>query len=101
MRENRLEQLAEVLGFGSKKSCGLTREALLAVFGKTPPLIDNIAVIRGAVQEFDGVRITELSWNVGWGRDTKALLLTPLEYMGPLPGVLYLHSHDDLKEFGK
>lgn len=101
MAENRLEELAGALGFDSKRRDGLSREELINLLGKTPALISEVQVTRGATKEFDGVRIAELSWNVGWGSDTKALLLTPLDRTGPLPGVLYLHSHDDLKEFGK
>lgn len=101
MAKNRLEELAGVLGFGGNKRADLSREQLVAALGKTPPMISQVEITRGATKEFDGVAITELSWNVGWGNNTQALLLTPLDRVGPLPGVLYLHSHDDLKEFGK
>lgn len=101
MEGNRMEELAAVLHFGAREKSPLTREKLLAVLGAVPPIPSNLHVTRGQVREFEGVRITDLSWSVGWGKPTQAFLLTPSDAKGPLPGALYLHSHDDLKEFGK
>lgn len=101
MQPNRLEELAGALSFGSKKSGPLTREKLFSALGAVPAIPSDIDIKRGQVVHFDGVAVTSLSWSVGWGKQTQALLLTPSDATGPLPGVLYLHSHDDLKEFGK
>ena len=101
MSINRMEELGAALSFGQSQPNPFDREQLLNILGKVPPLPRDLGVIRDTASEFEGVRITPLSWNVGWGKQTHALLLTPLDATGPLPGVLYLHSHDDLKEFGK
>jgi dienelactone hydrolase len=101
VRTSQLEELASALAFGSKVAAPLSREKLVAALGAVPPVPTDIHVQRGQVYEFEGVKISSLSWSVGWGKLTQALLLTPLDAIGPLPGVLYLHSHDDLKEFGK
>ena len=101
MVNNRLEELGGALGFGGHKNGSLTREGLMSILGAMPPIPERIEITRGAVCEFEGVRITQLRWNVGWGKSTDAYLLVPVDATGPLPGVLYLHSHDDLKEFGK
>ena len=99
---NYLEELSRALNFGEKSSI-LDRQTLLHFLGKVPavPTINENSISRGSVTEFDGVKISSLTWNVGWGKETEAFLLTPTNAQGPLPGVLYLHSHDDLKEFGK
>lgn len=101
MATNWLEELGGALHFGTRPDAPLTHNKLLSALGAVPPIPERLSISRGLVSEFDGVRITRLSWNVGWGKDTEALLLTPAKIDNPLPGVLYLHSHDDLKEFGK
>ena len=53
------------------------------------------------VWERDGILGEEISWSVGYGPRTTAWLLRPSAARGPLPGVLALHSHDDVKAFGK
>jgi dienelactone hydrolase len=95
------EELGKALGFGSRLSPEMTRENVLLHLGKMPAIPANLGVAREEEFEYDGVRITTLSWKVGWGKPTEAFLLTPIDANDPLPGVLYLHSHDDLKEFGK
>jgi dienelactone hydrolase len=95
------EELGAVLSFGAQPGVIMEREDLLLHLGKVPDAPSNLALTREEVVEFDGVRITTLTWRVGWGKPTKAFLLTPIGANAPLPGVLYLHSHDDLKEFGK
>lgn len=101
MASHPLEELASALAFGARPHAPLTREKLISALGKVPPIPPTIEITRGDVWEFEGVQISSISWNVGWGRNTQALLLTPVDAGGPLPGALYLHSHDDLKEFGK
>ena len=98
---NPLEDLGRALNFGRPHGSRITREELLSFLGKAPSIPKNIEVRREEEVEFEGVRITTLVWNTGWGKETKAFLLKPANATAPLPGVLYLHSHDDLKEFGK
>ena len=98
---NRLEELAHALAFDAKPEAPMTREKLLAALGKVPAIPEKLEIGRGVATEFDGVHFVQLSWSVGWGKRTEAWLLTPVDRSGPLPGVLYLHSHDDVKEFGK
>lgn len=49
----------------------------------------------------DGVAGIELSWDVGYGPRTRAWLLRPAGYDGPLPGVLALSCHAYVKYYGK
>ncbi|KQO97054.1 hypothetical protein [Leifsonia sp. Leaf264] len=48
----------------------------------------------------DGLEYTELRWNPGFGPDTAAWLVVPLDADGPLPGVLALHTHGGQKVIG-
>jgi dienelactone hydrolase len=50
--------------------------------------------------EYDGLEIEELSWQLPYGRITKAVLLRPKDAKGPLPGILGLHDHAGKKYFG-
>ena len=96
-----MEELSRALHFGDRPNAPLTREKLTHFLGAVPPIPQNITVERRQEKVYEGVRIIRLSWQVGWGKATEAFLLTPEGANGPLPGVLYLHSHDDVKEFGK
>ncbi len=49
----------------------------------------------------EGLIGEEVSYSVGYGPRTGALLLKPEGTDRPLPGVLALHSHDDFFYFGK
>lgn len=49
----------------------------------------------------DGVIGEEISYSVGYGPRTAVLLLKPEGVNRPRPGVLALHSHDDVYYFGK
>ena len=93
--------LPGALGFAPPTSPAIDSSGLLRLFGKLPPFPADFAMDRGRSWYFEGIRITQLSWSVGWGPWTEALLLVPEGAAGPLPGALFLHSHDDLKEFGK
>lgn len=44
-------------------------------------------------QEFDGLSIEHLSWQLSYGPPTEAVLLKPLGAKGKLPGVVGLHDH--------
>ena len=44
-------------------------------------------------QEFDGLAIEHLQWQLPFGPPTEALLLKPLGAKGKLPGVVALHDH--------
>ncbi len=50
---------------------------------------------------YDGLDIEELSWQLPYGRPTKAYLLKPQGATKPLPAILALHDHGGNKYFGK
>ena len=50
---------------------------------------------------YDGLDIEELSWQLPYGRPTKALLLKPEGANKNLPAILGLHDHGGNKYFGK
>ncbi|MGA0557255.1 hypothetical protein ACO2Q8_11425 [Larkinella sp. VNQ87] len=62
------------------------------------PAIPGVTVDR--TFEYDGLHIEELSWQLPYGRPTKALLLKPKNATGPLPAILALHDHGGKKYFG-
>jgi len=63
--------------------------------GKTP------AVTVEKKYAYDGLDIEELSWQLPYGRPTKAYLLKPQGATKPLPAILALHDHGGNKYFGK
>jgi len=79
----------------------INSDGLFTHLGVLPEFPTDFAIARGNVSSIDGVTVTEISWSTGYGPRTEALLLTPEGATYPLPGVLFLHSHDDVKEFGK
>ncbi|RYD37388.1 MAG: hypothetical protein EOP87_03625 [Verrucomicrobiaceae bacterium] len=48
----------------------------------------------------DGLSVEELSWQLPYGRRTRAILLKPAGANEPLPGILALHDHGGNKYFG-
>lgn len=93
--------LPDALGFAPPKSPTIDNAGLLKHFGTLPEFPDDFDLVRGKSWSFEGVTISAMSWSVGWGPRTEALLLVPEGTARPLPGALFLHSHDDVKEFGK
>lgn len=93
--------LPAALNFAPPQKPIIDGAGLLAKFGKLPEFPIDLQIQRGNSWKADGVLICEISWSVGWGPRTQAYLLTPEGVAGPLPGALFLHSHDDVKEFGK
>lgn len=63
--------------------------------GKTP------AVTVEKKYAYDGLDIEELSWQLPYGRPTKAYFLKPQGAQKPLPAILALHDHGGNKYFGK
>jgi len=51
--------------------------------------------------ERDGVAGELLSWSVGYGPRTQAVVLRPAGVTDPLPGVVALHDHGGFKYYGK
>jgi dienelactone hydrolase len=49
---------------------------------------------------YDGLDIEELSWQLPYGKPTKAVFLKPAGSTKPLPGILALHDHAGKKYFG-
>ncbi len=50
---------------------------------------------------YDGLDIEELSWQLPYGRPTKAILLKPQGVNKKLPAILGLHDHGGNKYFGR
>jgi dienelactone hydrolase len=50
--------------------------------------------------EYDGLEIEELSWQLPYGRPTRAVVLKPKGVTKPLPAILGLHDHGGKKYFG-
>jgi len=93
--------LPTALGFAPPKGPKINGVQLLSHLGTLPDFPTDFQIVRGENKNHEGVTITEISWSVGWGPRTQAYLLTPEGVTTPLPGALFLHSHDDVKEFGK
>lgn len=93
--------LVDALNFAPPSRPQIDGDGLIQHLGNLPAFPTDLAITRGASWNFEGVTITEISWSTGWGPRTQALLLIPEGTKTPLPGVLFLHSHDGVKEFGK
>jgi len=93
--------LPTALGFAPPKGPKINGVQLLSHLGTLPDFPTDFQIVRGEKKNHEGVTITEIGWSVGWGPRTQAYLLTPEGVTTPLPGALFLHSHDDVKEFGK
>jgi len=93
--------LPTALGFAPPKGPKINGVQLLSHLGTLPDFPTDFQIVRGEKKNHEGVTISEISWSVGWGPRTQAYLLTPEGVTTPLPGALFLHSHDDVKEFGK
>lgn len=50
--------------------------------------------------EYDGLLIQEVSWQLKYGRPTKAVILKPIGIKETLPAILGLHDHAGMKYFG-
>jgi dienelactone hydrolase len=62
--------------------------------GKTPEVrVDS-------QQDYDGLHIEHLSWQLPGGPRSEAVLLRPANVTGPLPGILGLHDHGGNKYLG-
>lgn len=94
------EDLPKKLSFQPGKNHLISRSQLIKSFGAIPSIPDDLLLERGEVFNHDGLEITSLSWWVGYGPKTKAFLVRPEGTNKPLPGIVYLHSHDDVKSFG-
>ena len=93
--------LPSALGFAPDIDAKISKSQLFEVFGKLPKFPTDFKLERGKTIEHNGVKITELSWSTGYGPRTQSYLVVPSDIEGPLPGVLFLHSHDDVKGYGK
>ena len=93
--------LEKVLEFSPPEIPNIDTAGLIKLFGRLPKFPKDFEIKRGKSLSHDGVIITEISWSTGYGPRTEAFLLVPENITTPLPGALFLHSHDDVKEFGK
>ena len=93
--------LESALNFNPPPKPKINREGLLEIFGTLPRFPQDFQIKRGISITHDGVEIEEISWSTGYGPRTAAYLLKPSGVKEKLPGVLFFHSHDDVKGFGK
>ena len=93
--------LEQALEFSPQINPDFDVNALYKIFGKLPKIPTDFQIKRANSWIHDSVKITEISWTTGYGPRTEALLLLPEGIEHPLPGALFLHSHDDVKKFGK
>jgi dienelactone hydrolase len=92
--------LPKQLNFNSGKKENFSRDGLFNSFGKLPKVPEKLEVRREPSFIYDGLEITPLTWWCGYGPETKAFLVRPQNSNEPLPGIVYLHSHDDVKRYG-
>ncbi|MEQ9288340.1 MAG: hypothetical protein RIG77_15590 [Cyclobacteriaceae bacterium] len=78
-----------------KEAVAKTEELLAA-----PELKDIPKVTVENKYNYDGLDIEELSWQLPYGRPTRAVVLKPQGASKPLPGILGLHDHGGNKYFG-
>ena len=64
------------------------------------PALDAPKVAVNKQYSFDGLHIEEISWQLPYGRPTKAILLKPLNAKEKLPAILAFHDHSGDKYFG-
>ncbi len=79
---------------------GSARRKMLELLA--PPEIGDVPKV--SIQRkylYDGLDIEEMSWNMPYGRPTRAILLKPHGAVGPLPAILGLHDHGGNKYLGK
>lgn len=93
--------LPSALNFSPPPKPKINGEGLLKLFGNLPNFPTDLQIKRGNVFTFDGVDIEEISWTTGYGPRTEGYLLKPAGVKEKLPGVLFFHSHDDVKGYGK
>ncbi len=67
----------------------------------SPPISTVPKVVVEKKYVYDGLEIEELSWQLPYGRPTKAIFLRPAGINKPLPAVLGLHDHGGNKYFGR
>lgn len=74
--------------------------AKVAELVASPPMGNVPKVTIKKKYVYDGLEIEELSWQLPYGRPTKALLLKPAGVTKPLPAILALHDHSGEKYYG-
>lgn len=92
--------LPNKLNFNSNNKENFTREELFYFFGRLPEFPKKFKVERKPSFIYDGLEVTPLTWWCGYGPRTQAFLVRPQNSKVPLPGIVYLHSHDDVKRYG-
>ncbi|WP_421829172.1 alpha/beta hydrolase family protein [Larkinella sp.] len=78
-----------------KEALEKTRELVAA-----PPQPATPEVRIDRTFEYDGLMIEEISWQLPYGRPTRAVVLKPKGAKEPLPAILALHDHAGKKYFG-
>lgn len=93
--------LESALNFNPPAKPTIDRDGLLKIFGTLPKFPNEFQIKRGDVATHDGVDIEKITWSTGYGPRTAGYLLKPSGESKKLPGVLFFHSHDDVKGYGK
>jgi dienelactone hydrolase len=93
--------LESALNFNPPAKPLINKDGLIKLFGALPKFPTDFQINRGKVVTHDGVDIEEISWSTGYGPRTEGYLLKPAGVKEKLPGVLFFHSHDDVKSYGK
>jgi dienelactone hydrolase len=94
------QDLPEILGFNDAKKSAPLKQNLIESFGRLPNIPQSLDILRENSYIYEGVEITPISWWCGYGPRTQGYLVRAENVKDPLPGILYLHSHDDVKQFG-
>lgn len=92
--------LPKILGFDSSKKSTPLEQDLIESLGRLPNTPESLEINREDSYIYQGVEITPISWWCGYGPRTQGYLVRAENVAKPLPGILYLHSHDDIKQFG-
>lgn len=65
------------------------------------PALDKLPAVRTERKyEHDGLDMEELSWNLPYGPETRAVFMKPAGCTKRIPGILSLHDHSGNKHFG-
>ena len=70
-----------------------TARAKISELLSSPSKVEATGVQTLSHEQFDGLDVEHISWQLPYGRATQAVLLKPQGATGPLPAVLGLHDH--------
>lgn len=97
---NPYEDLPRKLKFQTSEKSVISRAELSELFGNLPTFPQDLQIETENSLRHDDLEVKPVSWWAGYGPRTKGFLVKLAGINKPLPGVIYLHSHDDVKGFG-